>query len=622
MLLSTGVSADEVEYTVSGVTESMQTNVVNHVSGFRIGSGANLNSRLRRKIVEDAKIAATKAMRPFGYFHPVITAEMRSKEAGKWVVEVDVRTGPPVLVQDLQLELIGPGRELRAVLEWYMAFPLVEGDILDQQAWDKAKQDVLVLLEEEGYLQPKFNRHVIRVNPVANSARLELELDTGPQAILGNVTFKQEILSDGVLTSLERFKYGDAYNSWLLEKFRLDLWRSGYFEDVEVLERRDLSAVPPRVDLDVSFQPRMKNTYQSTFGFGTDTLIRLQLRWNRHLLSPRGDNFDIGFGWQQKDNEFTFQANYRLPRKTQSRQFWMANLGLKSEKQELLVSEKNDQENRYTIARGTVNDNSLRFGRTRVRNMKGGYLQFFESIFAQYLNETRDFVPSGKAPEEVWDLNRKDPLGNLLKSTSNSLSIGMDWDWPEIRGRGFETVGHHERAWIFTSNEAWGSDQDFSQIYLSSRWNLLAGNRWKFLFRAEAGYSNAKTTDIIIPTDDASLEVSVSDLPYLYRFKAGGSRSVRGYAFEVLDDNGLGSNNILTASAEAEYHFHDNWSLAAFIDIGNAFNDWSNPDLKTGAGIGVRWYSIIGAVRLDVAQGLNLEGDPWQIHLTIGTPLL
>ena len=63
MLLGTGVSADEVEYTVSGVTEALQTNVLNHVSAFRIGSGANLNSRLRRKIVEDAKIATTKAQR-------------------------------------------------------------------------------------------------------------------------------------------------------------------------------------------------------------------------------------------------------------------------------------------------------------------------------------------------------------------------------------------------------------------------------------------------------------------------------------------------------------------------------------------------------------------------------
>ena len=96
---------------------------------------------------------------------------------------------------------------------------------------------------------------------------------------------------------------------------------------------------------------------------------------------------------------------------------------------------------------------------------------------------------------------------------------------------------------------------------------------------------------------------------------------MRGYAFEQLDNNGLGSNNILTASAEVEYRFHGKWSLAAFADVGNAFNDWSNPDLKRGTGLGLRWYSVIGALRLDVAKGWDLEGDPWRIHLTIGTVL-
>ena len=254
--------------------------------------------------------------------------------------------------------------------------------------------------------------------------------------------------------------------------------------------------------------------------------------------------------------------------------------------------------------------------------MQNGYRQLFESVFVQYLNETRNFEPSGNAPEEAVNLGSPDPFSDLLKGTTNSLSFGMDWDWPEIRGSGFETTGHHERAWIFTSNEAWGSDENYSQVYLSSRWNFLVGNHWKFLLRAEAGYSNARTTNVEIPTAEGELGISVTELPYLYRFKAGGSRSVRGYEFEILDDNGLGSNNILTASAEVEFRFHEKWSVAAFSDVGNAFNDWSNPDLKFGTGVGLRWYSIIGALRVDVAKGWNLEGDPWRFHLTIGTPLL
>ena len=222
----------------------------------------------------------------------------------------------------------------------------------------------------------------------------------------------------------------------------------------------------------------------------------------------------------------------------------------------------------------------------------------------------------------MLDGSLPEDFGDLLKNTSDTLSIGLDWDWPEIQGNGFRTVGHHERAWIFTSNEAWGSDRDFTQVYFSSRWNFLATDRLKILLRAEAGYSNVSNMEFQVPIGESILEITVSDLPSLYRFKAGGSRSVRGYAFNSLDTNGLGSNNIFTASAEAEYHFHEHWSVAAFVDTGNAFKSWSNPSLKLGTGFGLRWYSVIGALRLDFAQGWDLEGDPWRIHLTIGTTLL
>jgi translocation and assembly module TamA len=620
-LFCASVFADEVEYVVNGVDEPLLTNVFNHVSIFRIGTGVNINGRIRRKMLEEAKVAAADAMRPYGYFHPVISADMNLKEAGKWQIIVDVKAGPPVLVEELKLKLTGPGRELAALMNWYETFPLVEGQVLDQQAWDKAKQDAVNLIEEEGYLQAQFSSHVISVNPMTNTARLELILDTGPQSTMGEVTFEQDFLNETVVASIQRFKYGDAYNAWLLERFRQDLWRTGYFEDIELIERRDLSANPPRVDFKVNLKPRKKNTYQGTIGYGTDTLARLQLRWSRHQLSPRGDKIDFAFGWQQKDNEFTIQSNYRLPRKTKTQQYWVATAGFRSEKQSLDVSASGDLENRITIARGNINDYSLRLGRTRVRNMHSGYEQLFETVFVQPLNEKRDFDPSSNTPEKPYNLDDPEAFSNLLRSTSNTLSIGVGWDWPEIRGSGFETIGHHERAWLFTSNEVWGSDVDFSQAYISSRWNFLAGNRWKFLLRAEAGYSNAKATLTEVPIAEGKLDISVSDLPYLYRFKAGGSSSVRGYGFEQLDDNGLGSNNILTASAEVEYHFHENWSVAAFVDTGNAFSDWSNPDLKTGTGLGVRWYSIIGAVRLDLAQGWALEGDPWRIHLTIGTVL-
>ena len=56
-----------------------------------------------------------------------------------------------------------------------------------------------------------------------------------------------------------------------------------------------------------------------------------------------------------------------------------------------------------------------------------------------------------------------------------------------------------------------------------------------------------------------------------------------------------------------------------FVDTGSAFDD--KPDLHTGVGIGVRWRSPVGPVRVDVARGLNNPDSPYQIYLNIGADL-
>jgi translocation and assembly module TamA len=210
----------------------------------------------------------------------------------------------------------------------------------------------------------------------------------------------------------------------------------------------------------------------------------------------------------------------------------------------------------------------------------------------------------------------------LFSDDNSSVVVGVEWDWPVIQGSGFETVGHHEQIRLFTADRALGSRKGFSQLYLSSRWNFLATERLKLLFRGEVGYSDADVDEIELGIDGDVIDISLTELPNFYRFQAGGSQSVRGYAFESLSNNGVGSNNLITLSAEAEWQILQTWSLAAFYDVGNAFNDWNQMDLKQGAGVGVRWYSIAGAVRLDFASGLDLPGDPWRIHFTLGVPLL
>jgi len=611
--------ADHLFIMVKGVQDPLLSNVNTRVSALRVSGDIRLSKRRLDRLAEQAEREALLAVRPYGYYQAQADASWMAAGEASWRLDLVVDAGPPLTIGSADIEVTGPGADLPELREWKASWPLTPGRVMDQTVWESEKQRAMDLARTRGYLGAQFSEHAIQLDLQSNSAATRLVLDTGAQAVMGTILYEQDAVRAGVLELLPRFSEGQPYDAWLLEKFRLDLWRTGYFDNVEIVEERRLEDDPPKVNLVVRAQRRLPNTYQGSLGLGTDTGLRAQVLWSRYLLSERGDHFNMGFGWQQEFNEYSFRTNYQLPRRAKAREFWTADLLINRKRQEVRVKESDTSEDYVELASGDVTDYSVKAGRLIVRDFERGYQQIFETWYGQYLYETvaydlRDIARDlGDAPDD--ELERQD-------KNISALAAGVNWDWPYMRGSGFETVGYHHRAWVTVANEAWGSDREFNQAYISSAWNRMLAERWKLLLRGELGYSDARVSDIELVLPDRTLQLSVTDLPNLYRFRAGGSRSVRGYEFESLSNNGLGSNHIITASAEVEMKFHRNWSLAAFVDAGNAFNDWDEYELRKGAGLGIRWYSIAGPIRLDVASALDLPGDPWRIHFTIGTPLL
>ena len=101
--------------------------------------------------------------------------------------------------------------------------------------------------------------------------------------------------------------------------------------------------------------------------------------------------------------------------------------------------------------------------------------------------------------------------------------------------------------------------------------------------------------------------------------------SVRGYAYRDLGPkdnlgNIIGGKFLSVVSAEYEHYLFDNWGVAAFIDAGNAYN-LDNIRIKTGVGLGLRWYSPIGPIRVDFGLPLSQSDSSFQIHFAAGTRL-
>ncbi|MDO4450392.1 MAG: BamA/TamA family outer membrane protein [Moraxella sp.] len=115
------------------------------------------------------------------------------------------------------------------------------------------------------------------------------------------------------------------------------------------------------------------------------------------------------------------------------------------------------------------------------------------------------------------------------------------------------------------------------------------------------------------------------DVPYKLRFFAGGDQSIRGYnhdSLSPLSDKGylMGGQALAVASAEYNYEVLEGLRLALFSDVGNAYDENFKNDTKIGAGVGVRYASPVGQVRLDVATGINEPDTSIKLHFFIGSP--
>ena len=118
------------------------------------------------------------------------------------------------------------------------------------------------------------------------------------------------------------------------------------------------------------------------------------------------------------------------------------------------------------------------------------------------------------------------------------------------------------------------------------------------------------------------------EVPANKRFYAGGGGSVRGYEFQTAgpldeDDDPIGGRSLVELSAEMRIKVTENIGVVPFFDAGTVFES-SFPDaldeLFYAAGIGGRYYTGFGPIRLDVAFPLNKrERDDWfQFYVSIG----
>ncbi|MEL7452845.1 MAG: BamA/TamA family outer membrane protein, partial [Pseudomonadota bacterium] len=117
------------------------------------------------------------------------------------------------------------------------------------------------------------------------------------------------------------------------------------------------------------------------------------------------------------------------------------------------------------------------------------------------------------------------------------------------------------------------------------------------------------------------------DLPVSRRFFAGGGGSARGFGFQDIgpvdsDGTPIGGRGLLELSTEIRWRFSDTLGFAFFADSASVTDNIapSFEDLRLGLGAGIRYFTAIGPLRLDIGTPINPgpDDDPVQVYISIG----
>lgn len=566
-VIAAAVPAQErpgLEVQVEGVSGDVKKNVLGFLSIEQQKNYPLLTEGLIEYLHAKAPAEIRRALQPFGYYRPDIDASLTQTDS-TWVALYRIDPGPPLKIADMDVVISGDGADDPEFQILANRLPIEEDDVLVHPQYEEAKQRMQQLAAERGYLDAAFEQSRVRVDLQAYEAYVVLHFDTGPRFHFGNVRFFQGILRDEFLQTFIPFQPGDPYSVTELLRLQKALSDSGYFARVEVRPRRNL-ATDHQVPIHVMLEPQERNRYAAGIGYGTNTGVRGQLSWQRRWVNRRGHRFSAAISGSEIHNDQTL--NYVIP------------LHYYPADQVAFTAARVDEDT--DTGRSLIH--SVAASRSRSRGLWRQTLALNYRLEAFTVGE-QDERSTLLMPSAEWSrIVANDPIyatrGSLFKF--------------ELRG----------------ATDSFISTTTFLQGQLTTKFIRRPLGRGRVILRGVAGASAASEFD---------------QVPLSLRFFAGGDNSVRGYDYQELSPTDalgerIGGKNVLVGSLEYEQPVVNKWSVAGFYDVGNAFNELPF-EARSGVGVGVRWRSPIGLVRLDLARGLDDPESPQRIHLVVGPDL-
>ena len=516
-------------------------------------------------------------------------------------LEIEIHEGPRQRLVDFTFS----GLEILDLDRVRTNLPLRPGGPYHAVLLDDSLNIIRALYEDQGFPSMTVIPH-LDWNDDHTLVDVHLEVNEGPQAVIDRVILRGLRRSKtGAMRRLIRLEEGEPVSRRRLLEVERDLYRLGVFSKVD-LEQRAVSESTEERDVIVRLEEG--NRYRLAYGFsyhsddgpgGLLSITRANVggRGDRLQLDLRGNDLDSRFRLlydQPLLGRFNLPLTYSVFSETQDRDsFSVTSLGAQIAVTRDLPSVR---------LRGVVEYRSV--------EIEQQTLEFEDLDPNDIEREDREVEILSLIPIFYLD-RRDDPLDPSLGWSS---AVQLEYALP------------FEKADIHFLKLFW---QHTHYVSLGRAGSLATS----FRFGAIEPLDLDAEPDPLVPADLPSALVPVSE-----RFFAGGRTSHRAYDRDqlgILDqtlfrsgDNlvEVGGNGLTLLNVDYRFPIADPVGGIVFFDYGNVWADWSDidlADLKPGAGLGLRYASPIGPVRLEI--GWKLDPEPGEdknpvFFLSFGNP--
>jgi translocation and assembly module TamA len=585
LLLLAGPAMADIRIDIDGIDADIKRNVVALLSLERYKDRDRIEADAVQRLYNRIDDEVRSAMRPFGYYEPLITESIQPPDAQHhWHVKISIDPGVPVLLDTVSVKIDGPGAQ-DPVFRNALHNPPRRGERLSHVAYDQFKGGLERAAATYGYLDARMVRSELQVNLQTHKADIYLQLDTGERYRFGKTTIEQTSVRDYEIRRYLRYKDGDPYDALQLLRTQFALDDSLYYSTVEVLAG-DRDPATHTVPITIHAN-NARRGYSFGVGYGTDTGPRGTASWTVPRVNSFGHRFRVQL--ELSEIEQLFDARYDIP----------------------------------------IGDPALdKFS----FDLRGEQDQFGDDVSSKDIAFAPSITQTLGRWQRILSVNLEhtitiDPIEN--RRVDNLVVPSVVFASVPENYLGEALFSRELYAQLIGSTTELGAKENFLRLDLQGERVVNLDSHWHLLLRGEFGASNIK---------------DIEDMPGLYRFFAGGDRSIRGFSYDDLSPISLtpstrdlstgelipgvaakvGARDLLTGTVEVERDLPHNLGAAVFFDGGNAVDRFNAP-LAYSVGIGMRLRLPVVTVGVDIAQALRAPGFPSlpgpRLHLNISPKL-